>query len=283
MNIQQQIEAALGATPIRIHPLSGGCIADVYRVWLPDKTSIIAKVADGQGVKLDIEGAMLRYLKDQSRLPVPNVLHSSETLLLMEFIEGDSQLNDSVQRHAAELLADLHSIRGEFFGHERDTLIGSLHQPNPPTESWIEFFRDHRLLYMAHEAARSGRLPENLLSRLEKFSEHLDQWLLEPEYPSLIHGDMWTTNILATKGRITGFIDPAIYYAHPEIELAFSTLFNTFGSEFFTRYHELRPIPPGFLEMRRDIYNLYPLLVHVRLFGGSYVGSVERILRQFKF
>jgi fructosamine-3-kinase len=283
MNIQQQIETLIGQPVQRLQPLSGGCIGDVYRVWLPDKTSIVAKVADGEGVKLDIEGYMLRYLKEHSRLPVPNVLYSSETLLLIEFIEGDSQLNDLAQRHAAELLADLHSIQGEFFGHERDTLIGSLPQPNPPTVSWIEFFRDHRLLYMAHEAAQSGRLPENLLKRLEKFSEHLNQWLLEPEYPSLIHGDVWTTNILAAKGRVTGFLDPAIYYAHPEIELAFSTLFNTFGSEFFTRYHELRPIPPGFLETRRDIYNLYPLLVHVRLFGGGYVGSVERILRQFKF
>lgn len=283
MNIQQQIEIHIGRSVQRIQPLSGGCIAEVYRVWLADKTSIVAKVADGQGVKLDIEGYMLRYLREHSRLPVPNVLHSSETLLLMEFIEGDSQLSDSAQRNAAELLADLHSIRGEFFGHERDTLIGSLHQPNPPTDSWIEFFRDHRLLYMAHEAARSGRLPQNVLQRLEKFSQHLSDWLLEPEYPSLIHGDMWTTNILASQGRITGFLDPAIYYAHPEIELAFSTLFNTFGSEFFTRYHELRPIPPGFFETRRDIYNLYPLLVHVRLFGGGYVGSVDRILRQFKF
>ena len=140
-----------------------------------------------------------------------------------------------------------------------------------------------RLSPLVGEAARSGRLPENLLRRIEKFSQHLGDWLLEPEYPALIHGDMWTTNILAARGRITGFIDPAIYYAHPEIELAFSTLFNTFGSEFFSRYHELRPIPPGFFENRRDIYNLYPLLVHVRLFGGGYVASVERILQQFKF
>ncbi len=80
-----------------------------------------------------------------------------------------------------------------------------------------------------------------------------------------------------------GFVDPAIYYAHPEIELAFTTLFGTFERPFFDRYHELRPIAPGFFEERRDIYNLYPLLVHVRLFGGSYVSSVERTLRQFGY
>ena len=94
---------------------------------------------------------------------------------------------------------------------------------------------------------------------------------------------MWTSNILATGDRVTGFIDPAIYYANPEIELAFTTLFGTFGDWFFERYREINPIQPGFFHGRRDIYNLYPLLVHVRLFGGSYVNSVESTLRRFGF
>jgi fructosamine-3-kinase len=280
-SLSQQIESALGEKPERFEMLPGGCIGEVYRVRLSGSVSIVAKAASDSSAKLSIEGYMLSYLKEHSQLPVPAVLHSADTLLLMEFIEGDSDLDDPTQYHAAELIADLHSIRGEVFGLERDTLIGGLNQPNPPTESWIEFFREHRLLYMGREAARSGRMPENLLKRVEKLSERLDQWLLEPEHPSLLHGDMWTTNILAAKGRITGFIDPAIYYGHPEIELAFSTLFNTFGSAFFRRYQELRRLRSGFFEVRRDIYNLYPLLVHVRLFGGDYVGAVERILKRF--
>ena len=84
--------------------------------------------------------------------------------------------------------------------------------------------------------------------------------------------------MLAERDHITGFLDPAIYYGHPEIELAFITLFNTFGEAFFHRYHALRPIAPGFFEQRRDLYNLYPLLVHVRLFGGGYVPPIERTL-----
>ena len=84
--------------------------------------------------------------------------------------------------------------------------------------------------------------------------------------------------MLSRDGRIAGFLDPAIYYADPEIELAFSTLFGTFGDAFFRAYGERRPLRPGFFEVRRDLYNLYPLLVHVRLFGGSYLGDVERIL-----
>jgi fructosamine-3-kinase len=278
-----QIEAIIGRAPQRIEPLHGGSIAQVYRAYLPGDTSIVAKTAPDGDAKLGIEGYMLRYLAGHSRLPVPRVVHESDTLLLMEYIEGSSQLDDAAQRHAADLLAALHTIRAPQFGLERDTLIGGLHQPNPPTDSWLAFFRDQRLLYMGGEAARSGRLPSALLSRLERFAAQLDRWLSQPEHPSLIHGDMWTTNILARNGVIAGFIDPAIYYAHPEIELAFSTLFGTFDRAFFHRYDEHRPIAPGFFEERRDIYNLYPLLVHVRLFGGGYVGAVDQILRRFGF
>ena len=92
---------------------------------------------------------------------------------------------------------------------------------------------------------------------------------------------MWTGNILCRGDRIAGFVDPAVYYGDAEIELAFSTLFGTFGQPFFRRYQELRPLEPGFFEQRRDLYNLYPLLVHVRLFGGSYVDSVDRTLSRF--
>ena len=83
----------------------------------------------------------------------------------------------------------------------------------------------------------------------------------------------------ATASRASSI--PAIYFADAEIELAFATLFNTFGDSFFARYSERRPLRPGFFEERRDLYNLYPLLVHVRLFGGGYVGAVERILDRF--
>jgi fructosamine-3-kinase len=281
--LQKELEIILGTKPRALQALSGGCIGEVYRVYMPDNSSVVAKVADGTNSTLEPEGYMLRYLKTHSRLPVPEVFHSSSTLLVMAFIEGNSSLSAKAEQHAAELLADLHSIRGAAFGLEGDTLIGGLHQPNPLTDSWIAFFRDQRLLYMAREAARTGRLPAALLKRLETFSAHLDKWLHEPDYPSLIHGDMWTTNILARNDRITGFLDPAIYYAHPEIELAFSTLFNTFDRDFFRRYHELRPIEAGFFEERRDIYNLYPLLVHVRLFGGMYASAVGQILGKFGY
>ncbi len=260
--------------------MGGGCVGDVYKVRLADGGALVAKVADGGG-GLAIEGFMLDYLGRHSRLPVPEVVHADDGLLVMTYLETDGGLTAASQAHAAELLADLHGITADQFGFERATLIGGLHQPNPWTARWRDFFRDQRLLYMARQALDARRLPAPLMSRIETLAGRLERWIDEPAAPALIHGDMWTGNVLCRGPRIAGFVDPAIYYADPEIELAFSTLFGTFGDAFFSRYEALRPLAPGFFEERRDLYNLYPLLVHVRLFGGGYVGSVERTLRRF--
>jgi fructosamine-3-kinase len=265
---------------LRVSALSGGCIGDVHRADLPDGSRVVVKVAAGDAAKLDIEGWMLCYLAERSRLPVPRVIHSAPTLLVMDYIEGESRFSAAAERHAAELLADLHGVSAPAYGLERDTLIGPLDQPNAPCRSWIEFFRDRRLLHMAGVAAAAGRLPAATHDRVRRLADRLGSLLEEPERPSLIHGDVWTTNVLARGDRVAAFIDPSVYYAHPEIELAFATLFGTFGEAFFGRYAELRPIRPGFFERRRDIYNLCPLLVHTRLFGGGYAEQVSGVLRR---
>jgi fructosamine-3-kinase len=276
--VRRCIEEALGVTVTNTTPLSGGCIGEVYRADLSDGERVVAKVDGSADPKLDIEGFMLTFLAEHSALPVPTVLHSTPGLLIMEFMPGDSHFGAHAQQHAAELLSELHAIRADRFGLERDTLIGPLHQANPHTDSWIDFFRDQRILPMARAAHDESQFGKATLKRIESFADHLEEWLLEPEHPGLIHGDLWTTNILARGDRITGFIDPAVYYGHPEIELAYSTLFGTFTDPFFRRYHEIRPIPDGFFEVRRDIYTMYPLLVHVRLFGATYLSGIENVL-----
>jgi fructosamine-3-kinase len=172
----------------------------------------------------------------------------------------------------------LHAAPRASFGYAQDTLIGPLPQPNPEGSAWVPFFRDHRLMHMAREAHGEGQLPASLLGRLERLAARLDDYLLEPPFPSLLHGDLWTGNVLVRGTRIAGFVDPAIYCGHPEIELAFTTMFGTFGNAFFEAYEALSPLEPGFHDLRRDLYNLYPTLVHVRLFGGSYLSGIERTL-----
>ena len=275
------VEAHLGERLMSARPMGGGCIGEVYRVELEDGTPLVAKVdRDGES-HLEREAYMLRYLREKSDLPVPEVFHGSEVLLLMEFVEGDSRFSTGAERYAAELLAALHGVTWGSYGHERDTLIGSLDQPNPPTKSWVEFFRDHRLLYLAGVAHEANRLQSEDLKKIENLAERLEDYLEEPERPSLIHGDVWSANVLAKGDRITAFLDPAIYYADPEIELSFISLFDSFGDAFFERYTEIRNIRPGFFEERRDLYNLYPLLVHVYFFGGGYLSSVKSTLSRF--
>ncbi len=275
----EAVRAATGRAPKALRALPGGCIAEVYKVELDGGAACVAKIAPEGGLSLEAE--MLAYLARESELPVPALLHAADDLLLMDYIETSGGLDAGAEAHAAELLAALHGKTAPAFGFERETLIGALPQPNPWTESWLDFFREQRLLYMARLAAKRGRLPAETRRQLEAFCGKLDRYLEEPAAPSLIHGDMWGGNVLTRAGRIAGFVDPAIYYADPEIELAFSTLFGTFGEAFFHRYQELRPLAPGFFEARRDIYNLYPLLVHTALFGGHYADSVARILERY--
>lgn len=277
-DVQTAIAQALGREVASIGPLSGGCVGEVYRARLGDGADVVVKVDPSGTPSLDIEGYMLRYLAEHSALPVPGVLHSDPALLIMEMLPGSSSFDRGAEVHAAELLAALHGISSGAFGLERDTLIGSLHQPNARCDAWIPFFQEQRLMAMGRQALDAGRMDARMLRRVEALAAKCDGLLEEPAQDSLLHGDVWSANVLAERGRITGFIDPAIYYGHPEIELAFITLFSTFGEMFFERYRELCPLTPGFFEVRRDIYNVYPLLVHVRLFGGGYLSGVERVL-----
>jgi fructosamine-3-kinase len=269
------IETTLGSRPIRRTSLSGGSIATVDAVDLADGRRVVVKTG---ATGLPLEAKMLAYLTEHSALPVPRVLLARDGLLVMDFLPGTTDLDAGAEAHAAELLASLHAVSAVRFGFAYDTVIGGLPQPNPQGSHWIPFFRDHRLLHMARDCHEAGELDGRFLGRIECLAEKLDHLLEEPDHPSLIHGDMWGGNILSEHGRVTGFLDPAIYYAHAEIELAFSTLFGTFHEPFFKRYHEIRPIRPGFFEVRKDIYNLWHLLTHVRLFGAGYLGGIDRVL-----
>jgi fructosamine-3-kinase len=275
------LEAALGSPVVSIRPLGGGCIGEVREVGLADGRRLVAKSAQGAPAgSLELEAWMIDYLARHSALPLPEVVHAREGLLVLSYIEGGAPMTAKAEEHAAELLAALHGVEGSAFGLERDTLIGALPQPNPPTPHWTAFFAEQRLIAFGRLALSRGRIKRETFGDLERLAGNIERYLEEPRAPALIHGDCWSGNLIVGRDCIAGFIDPAIYYAHPEVELAFTTLFGTFGESFFARYQELRPIAPGFFELRCQLYNLYPLLVHAILFGGSYARSVERTLQR---
>ncbi|MAU10771.1 MAG: fructosamine kinase [Anaerolineaceae bacterium] len=279
--MRERIEAAIGQPIQQIRPLHGGMVAEVAEAQLEDGSLVVFKLDSTGTQRLDIEGHMLTYLKTHSQLPVPDVLYSSADLLILSHITGRSQFTQVAERHAAELLVLLHNQTQASYGLAFDTLIGKLHQPNTEYTQWISFFRDMRLLHMARVAYDAHEIDQSTMVQIHQLASKLDDFLIEPSAPSLIHGDIWTTNVLADGDTITGFVDPAIYYGHSEMELAYIAWTGTFSNVFFNHYHQLRPIEDGFFEIRMAIYNLYPTLVHVRHFGGPYESMAKQTLRRF--
>lgn len=281
----ERISLALGTPISDAHELSGGCIARVVGAMADGIGPIVAKVGDHSS-DLGIEAGMLEDLARLTALPVPKVLHAAPNLLVMQRLPGSPGASDTPQAHLAELLAELHGIEGPSFGYERNTLIGPLTQPNPQNEGWASFFAHHRIMHFAQLAEQRGALPNSGLQTAHQLADAMEEspesFVAPNEPPVLIHGDLWSGNFLSDGQRITGVIDPAIYYADREIELAFISLFGCVGEAFYQRYHELQPIAEGFFEHRREMYLIYPLLVHAVLFGGGYghraVVAMERTL-----
>lgn len=275
-----RLERLLNTRIRHMTPLSGGQMAAVYAVALEPPFAGTAQAVSNVVVKVDpegdlaCEGRMLQYLCDKSRLPVPQVYAQAKGLLVLEHLPGDGFVSSDAERHAADLLADLHTLSVNQYGFAEDTLIGSLQLPNGWHDDWGQFFADKRLKHFANVAFERGRLPEKTFVRVCQLAERVPEWL-EPNSPGLVHGDLWSGNVLAENGTITGIIDPALYYADPEVELAYIDLFGTFGKAFWQRYHERRPIAEAFWQQRRALYSLYPLLAHVYYFGGGYVAEVE--------
>jgi len=278
-----QISSALGVAIRNVHELSGGCISRVMAGNAGEYGEIVAKLGDSVG-DLTIEAEMLEDLARLTQLPVPRVLHSAKSLLVMERLPGSPGASQAAQRHLAELVAELHGVGGSSYGYVRDTLIGPLPQPNPAMDRWATFFAQHRLIHFAQMAHDRRTLPAGGLEHAHRLAEAIEQrpenFVAEGQPSVLIHGDLWSGNILSDGDRITGLIDPAIYYADREIELAFMDLFGGVGPAFFERYHELRPIAGGFFERRRAMYQIYPLLVHAVLFGGGYGARAVDAMRR---
>lgn len=281
-DIAGRVEAALGAAVAQRRTLQGGSTVTVEKMVLSDGHPVVVKHGRGRlDDHLAIERSMLDDLAADGVVPVPAVLFGEDDLLIMAFVEGGASARTaSVEDHAADIVATLHDRPQPHFGYHRDTVIGQLPQPNPPTDSWIVFYRDHRLLHMAETGQREGTVSASLCRRIEALAGRLDRYLTEPAHPSLLHGDIWTGNVIARNGRIAALIDPAVYWGHPEIELAFITMFNTFGPRFFDRYRERCCLDPEFFDIRRDLYLIYPLLVHVRYWDRSYAAPIDDTLRR---
>lgn len=278
----EAVSRALGRRVVASYPLAGGMIGEVRRVELDDGTKVIAKYADSPDARLDLEAGMLRHLRATDAVPVPDVYAADRHVLVMELMPG-YPMGPSAEPAAGILLAGLHDVTGNRFGFDTDTLNGTLLLPHPPAERWVPFFRDQRLLVAAEAATGTGRLPRPLWERVDDVASRLDDLLEEPDAPSLLHGDVWASNILAEGDRVTAFLDPSLCYGHPEMELAYAATFGGFGAPLFDAYETRRVIAREFWTRRRHAYALYPALMHVYYFGDRYLPLLDSTLAMLGF
>lgn len=260
--LADRVAATLGTGVLDVVRLDGGEVGEVSRVDLADGRSVVAKTGD---TPLTVEARMLEHLAGAG-LPTPGTLYASDALLVLSYVPGDDDLTPAAERAAADALATLHGHSAEAFGFPFDTLSGRYRQHNPWTDSWPAFYREHRLVTVARAARDEGKLPGAAFERVRALAADLDALLPEPE-PALVHGDVWRGNLRVDGDRVT-FLDPACYYGHAEVDLAYADWTGTFGGAFLERYRERRGVDDGY-EERRPVYELYPLLEHVRYFGAA--------------
>ena len=228
------------------------------------------------------ENKGLQLLSRQGVIRIPKVIgdgqKGSYQFLLLEFIDQRSK-SKNYWELLGNRLAALHRVTTGFFGLDHDNYIGSLQQLNHQSSNWIDFFIGQRLLVQVRLAIDNGLAPSDWIRKFEALFAKLPG-LIPTERPSLLHGDLWSGNLITDESGEPCLIDPAVYYGNREADLAMTRLFGGFSTTFYSTYEDVFPLPAGHAE-RVDLYNLYPLMVHVNLFGGSYVHSVERILRSF--
>ena len=230
----------------------------------------------------EAEAKGLAVLRQTDTFHIPQVIGYGHQLdkayLILEYIDSEKP-NKAYWETLGQQLAVLHSHTQPMFGLYFDNYIGSLPQSNTLTTNGNDFFFEQRLLPQAGLALYKGLLSKTYYDALLRLRTRLPD-LIPNERPALLHGDLWSGNVLVNEQYQPALIDPAVYYGFREAELAFTKLFAGFDSRFYAAYDEAFPLEDGFDE-RVAIYNLYPLLVHVNLFGSGYVSGVERVLKRF--
>lgn len=277
------VGAALGAEVAAAQPVHGGSINRALRLAMADgRAAFVKHHPDAPPGVFRAEADGLAWLAEAGALRTPGVLAVADDeggprFLALEWIAPGAPDPEAFGRG----LAGLHRAGAPGFGWDRDNFIGQLPQRNDPVPGgWPEFYGERRLVPMAEQAVAAGTLDAPILADLERLRARLPDLAGPPEPPARLHGDLWGGNaILAAEGG-PAVLDPAVYGGHREVDLAMMRLFGGFPAAAFAAYDEAFPLAPGHAD-RVDLWQLYPLLVHVVLFGGGYAGQARRALARY--
>ncbi|HAI76601.1 MAG TPA: ketosamine-3-kinase [Microscillaceae bacterium] len=254
---------------VEIHT-SAGCFLLKWNEHLPEDM-------------FEAETLGLNLLRSAHLIDIPEVFGfgkvAQKSFLLMEWIQA-AMPEKNYWSNLGESIAELHRQTAHFYGLDFNNYIGTLFQNNEKTTNWLDFFVHRRLEAQVGLAYYNNLLNFEVLKKFEQLYARLSGWLPAHSASSLLHGDLWGGNVLVNSIGAPALIDPAVYYGNREMEIAFTKLFGGFEPKFYEAYHATFPLDPGF-EERTSLYQLYPLLVHLNLFGKSYLNLILKILNKF--
>ncbi|MGZ8336706.1 MAG: fructosamine kinase family protein [Allosphingosinicella sp.] len=258
----RRVAALVGVDETSLERLAGGDLSEIFLVRREDGHESVAKGGPASGV----EAAMLRTLA--ATVPAPRVEAEYDGILLLERIAHDGLFSANAWADIGACLARLHARHGDHYGWPADYALGSVQLDNRQRDDWPGFWTEQRLVATASLLDRPWR------ERVYRLVSGLGDRLPPRPPPALLHGDLWTGNILVRGGRLAALIDPACCHGHAEVDLAMLTLFDTPPEAFWSAYGDLEPE----WRERGPIYQLFPALVHLRLFGAGYAELVNRLL-----
>jgi fructosamine-3-kinase len=284
---QSRIESVLSSKIVKKTTVIGGDINQATRIDLSDgRRAFVKSNLDAPRGMFPAEAKGLKWLKAAGALRLPDVYAVNRedatgqaAYLVLEWIEP-GQPSANFDERLGQGLAQMHRAFAASFGFDTNNFIGSLPQDNRSESGWPEFYWLRRLEPQLKRAVDARKLDAAAVGDFQKLSRHLPQVYGVAEPPARLHGDLWSGNLHTDASGMPCLIDPAVYGGHREMDLGMMRLFGGFSARVFAAYAECYPLLPGF-EDRVALSQLYPLLVHVNLFGGGYASSVKKTVARY--
>jgi len=281
--LRERCELSLDLKIHNIKTIYGGDINEARLLETDDGLFFIKYNSSPFALKMLLaENYGLDKLRFSKAIKIPKVVQRGKVgniaYLILEYIEP---YNPSIKafENLGEQLAQLHKTTQSQFGLDYPNFIGTLPQSNNFNKTWDQFFIQERLQPQIQLAKEKTLLTSSILNEFDNLFLKIKN-ICPEESPALIHGDLWKGNFLITKNHCPVLIDPSVAYSHREMDLAMTKLFGGFDSSFYNAYQNIFPLAPNF-EERVEVYQLYYLLVHLNLFGTSYLLSIQNILKKF--
>lgn len=259
-----------------------GCICEKVEL-LNGKKYVIKyqdKINNNKYRSVYYEGKSLLDMNKKFKNLFPIVHYLEKDMFIMDWIENNGKKNKFSEKDLAKKLSSIHSVKNDMFGYNYNTPIGGLEQPSQYNNNWIDFYRNSRLLMIFEIINNKEPMPSKVNKGIEKILNNLESLLPKTDVASLIHGDLWTGNILYNNGNLAGLIDPAIHFAHIELELSSLTFLNVVSKKFFDEYREFIHLDFNY-EERIGVYELYYALLNVYLWDRSYINQTYDIIKKY--